>query len=81
MLCLNLQYIKEDLESFFAFLLCQQMYEKVPSLRNGEHQYSVVQQETSQQRNKEVFLNATELLLNLWSQTNHSVEKAPMDKI
>lgn len=81
MLCLTLQYIKEDLVSFFAFLLCQQLYGKVTSLRNGEHQYSVVQQEASQQWNKEVFLNATELFLTLRSRTKHSVEKAPMDKI
>lgn len=35
-------YIKDDLVSSFAFLLCQQGYEKVTCLKNGEHQYSVV---------------------------------------
>lgn len=42
MLWLNFQYTKDDLLSFFAFLLCQQLYEKATRLRNEELQASVV---------------------------------------
>lgn len=46
MLRLNFQYTKDDSLSFFAFLLCQQLFgkKKTIHLRNREHQSSLVQQ-------------------------------------
>lgn len=59
MLRLNFQYTKDDLLSFFAFLLCQQLYEKNHSSKN-RRTFLAGNESTG---NKEVFLNVTEVLL------------------